>query len=257
MDMLNVSDIQHFSVGDGDGIRTTLFLKGCNLRCPWCHNPETLSPKPVELFYKESGKRVCYGKMMTPRELFPILTRDAEFFRASGGGVTVSGGEPLLQASALIPLLKMLKDEGLHVIIDTAGCVQASAIESVSPFVDCFFFDWKSPRDEVYSDTVGGSLELVRSNIARIIQLKKEIRIRIPVIPGVNDSLRDAEKSRLALLELGVSRVDILPFHRLGSGKYAAMGLDYPYGDVPPIERDYIARIADVYRQSFTVTIEK
>jgi len=167
MNRLNVSDIQHFSVGDGDGIRTTLFLKGCNLRCPWCHNPETVSPNPQELFYKENGKRILYGKMMTPDELFPILTRDAEFFRASGGGITVSGGEPMLQASALIPLLKMIRSENIHVIIDTAGCIPTSLIDGVAPYVDCFFFDWKSPREEVYSKVIGGSLDLVRANISR------------------------------------------------------------------------------------------
>ena len=231
--MLNVSDIQHFSVGDGEGIRTTLFLKGCNLRCPWCHNPETISQEPQKLHYKESGKTVFYGKIMSPEELFPILIRDADFFRASGGGVTVSGGEPLLQAKALIPLLKMLKSEGVHVIIDTAGCVPTSAIEEIAEWADCFFFDWKSPRREVYSKVIGGSLELVRANISRLVGLCKELRIRIPVIPTVNDSLYDAELSRSELLKLGVKQVDILPFHRLGSGKYDAMGLDYRFAEFP------------------------
>lgn len=257
MSKLNVSDIQHFSTGDGGGIRTTLFLKGCNLHCPWCHNPETISGEPQELYYKESGKRVFHGKMMTPEELFPILTRDMDFFLASGGGVTVSGGEPLLQAESLIPLLKMLKNENIHVIIDTAGCVSASVIERVAEWADCFFFDWKSPHKDVYSKVIGGSYELVKANITRLLELNKDIRIRIPLIPTVNDSTFDAELSRKALLELGVKQVDILPFHRLGSGKYTAMGLDYEFAKYPPFEREYVSRIADVYRQSFSVTIEK
>ena len=254
---LNVSDIQHFSVGDGDGIRTTLFLKGCNLRCPWCHNPETISAKAQTLTYAENRKSVTYGRKMTAEELLPLLTRDLEFYRQSGGGVTVSGGEPLLQSKALRGLLMMLKESGVHTVIDTAGCVPFENFEDVLEFTDIFFVDVKSHDPAVYSDTVGGSLELVTDNIRELIKRNKAVRVRIPVIPGISDSLSDAEALRLTVLATGAERVDLLPFHRLGSGKYRALGLDYAYADTQPIPRQRIEALSRIFEQSFTVTIEK
>ena len=254
--MLNVSDIQHFSVGDGDGIRTTLFLKGCNLRCPWCHNPETIHQHHVVLSYPESGKRVGYGRQMSPEELFPILTRDAEFFARSGGGVTVSGGEPLLQSKALVPLLEMLKKAGINVIIDTAAALPQSHLEDVMPYVDTFFVDWKSPHAEVYRDTVCGSLEAVEENISMLTSIGAGLRVRIPVIPGVNDSEADARLSRERLTELGVCRVDLLRFHRLGSGKYRAMGLDYQFADTEPPSNEKMNALAAIYAEGLMVSVE-
>lgn len=253
---LNVSDIQYFSVGDGDGIRTTLFLKGCNLRCPWCHNPETISAEKQTLAYS-NGKTAVHGRDMTPEELLPALVRDSEFFKASGGGVTVSGGEPLLQSKALAPLLKMLKNEGIHVIIDTAASLSWSHFEDVLDLCDCFFVDYKSPRAEVYSDTVGGSLSTVEENISRLVAMGKELHIRIPLIPGVNDSEEDVRLGCSRLSELGVKNVDILPFHRLGVGKYDAMGLKYAFEKTEPPSKEAVNKAADVYRRYFTVTVEK
>ena len=253
---LNVSDIQYFSVGDGDGIRTTLFLKGCNLRCPWCHNPETISAEPQTLNYK-GGKTAVHGKKMTPEELFPQLIRDKEFFAASGGGVTVSGGEPLLQSKALVPLLGMLKEADVHVIIDTAASLAWNHFEDVIDLCDCFFVDYKSPRTEVYRDTVGGSRETVEENISRLVSAGKEFHIRVPLIPGVNDSDEDAIESCKRLSALGAKKVDILPFHRLGSGKYDAMGLKYAFEDTALLSKEAVKRTADIYRRYFTVTVEK
>ena len=252
---MNVSDIQYFSVGDGDGIRTTLFLKGCNLRCPWCHNPETISAEEQTLVYP-TGKTVTHGREMTADELLPLLARDAEFFKASGGGVTVSGGEPLLQADALRPLLAALKDKGIHVIIDTAGSLPWSRFEKVADVCDCFFVDYKSPRTEVYRDTVGGSLDAVEENLRRLVAAGKDIHVRIPLIPGVNDSKDDLTLSSERLRKIGVKKVDILPFHRLGSGKYVAMGLEYAYEKVAPLPKETVTAAAEVFRSHFNVTVE-
>ena len=251
-----IFDIQRFSVHDGPGIRTTVFMKGCSLRCPWCHNPETISPLPQTLNYT-SGKVATHGREMTADELFSKLIRDIEFFKASGGGVTVSGGEPLLQSRALIPLLEMLRGSGVSVIIDTAGSLGWSHFEDVIDLCDCFFVDYKSPRSEVYRDTVGGSLEAVEQNIARLTARKKSIRVRIPLIPGVNNSEADASMSCKRLKELGVEMVDILPFHRLGSGKYDALGMEYAFSKTEPLSREEVQRIADIFGKHFTVTVEK
>lgn len=254
---LNVSDVQYFSVGDGDGIRTTLFLKGCNLRCPWCHNPETVSPRSETLFYASNGKSVTHGRLMTADELFPLLTRDSDFFRESGGGVTVSGGEPLLQSRALVPLLERLRAAGIHVAIDTAGCVPKSSLEEVTDLADCFLFDYKSASPEIYSRVIGGSLSLAEENLRFLMDAKKEVRLRIPLIPGINDSPDDCEAICLRLEPLGIKRVDILPFHRLGVGKYEAMGIPYAYAHVPPHSRERVSEAADIYRRHFEVTVEK
>ena len=253
---LNVSDIQYFSVGDGDGIRTTLFLKGCSLRCPWCHNPETISAESQTLSYP-GGRTLIHGKIMTADELFPLLARDKEFFAASGGGVTVSGGEPLLQSRALVPLLKMLKEEGINVIIDTAAGLPWSHFEDVIDLCDCFFVDYKSPRAEVYRDTVGGSLETIEQNIGNLMRRGSELHIRIPLIPGVNDSEGDALLACERLTDLGVKKVDILPFHRLGSGKYSAMGLSYPFASTEPPSKEKIKSTVDLFSSYFTVTAER
>lgn len=254
---LNVSNIQHFSTGDGNGIRTTLFLKGCNLRCPWCHNPETVSPHPEELFFRANGKRETYGREATVEELLPELLEDAEFYRASGGGVTVSGGEPLLQSHAVASLAKELKERGISVIIDTAGDVPYEAFARVLPYVDEFFLDIKSGSGEVYRDIIGGDLMRVFGNLHRLLAEGANLRIRIPLIPEINtDPAARADIIRL-LREAGVKQVDLLPFHRMGSAKYEALGREYAYRDTPPLTKECIAAIAREYGNYFAVTVEK
>ena len=142
---LNVSDIQHFSTGDGPGIRTTVFLKGCNLRCPWCHNPETISTEPQTLHFKQAGSTQTYGSRMPLHQLLLQLLEDEDFYRASGGGVTVSGGEPLLQAAGVAALGKELRERGISVVVDTAGCVPWERFAEVLDATDLFYFDYKSP----------------------------------------------------------------------------------------------------------------
>ena len=254
---LNVSNIQHFSTGDGSGIRTTLFLKGCNLRCPWCHNPETVSPHPEELFFRANGKRITYGREMTVEELLPELLEDAEFYRASGGGVTVSGGEPLLQSHAVAALAKELKARGISVIIDTAGDIPYEAFARVLPYVDEFFLDIKSGSSEVYRDIVGGNLARVYENLTRLLADGAAVRIRIPLIPEINTEPSAVADIIRLLREAGVGAVDLLPFHRMGSAKYEALGREYAYRGTPPLAKQLISSIAQEYGKYFDVTVEK
>lgn len=254
---LNVSNIQHFSTGDGDGIRTTLFLKGCNLRCPWCHNPETVSPAPEELFFRANGKRMTYGREMTVEELLPELLEDTEFYRASGGGVTVSGGEPLLQNHAVAALAKELKARGVSVIIDTAGDVPYASFERVLPYVDEIFLDIKSGSEAVYRDIIGGSLSRVYENLTLLLAKGANVQVRIPLIPDINTAPQAVEEIILLLRKAGVGAVDLLPFHRMGSAKYEALGKEYAYRDTKPLSRECVAAIAQEYGKYFTVTVEK
>ena len=257
MTTLNVSNIQHFSVGDGPGIRTTLFLKGCNLRCPWCHNPETVSPKPQELFFKAAGKHVSYGKQVTLDEVMEELLEDEAFYGASGGGVTVSGGEPLLQSEAVAALLARLKEKGISTLIDTAGDVPWACFERVIALTDRFYFDVKTGSDEAYATVVKADPARVFENLGRLMELGATVSVRIPLIPDFNTSEEACRQIGERLTKMGVNAVDLLPFHRLGSAKYEALGLDYPYASIHPQPKSEIAAIQAIYEQYFTVTVEK
>ena len=257
MIQLNISDIQHFSVGDGPGIRTTVFLKGCNLRCPWCHNPETISPEAVTLTYKKANKTVTYGRTMTVDEVVAEVMEDIDFYRQSGGGVTISGGEPLLQYEAVAALAKALQDKGIPVILDTAGCVSWSRFEAVLSFVDTVFLDWKTSDPSFMKERIGGNVSLIKENLTRLIASGTDVHIRIPLIPDVNTSEEAVAAIITDLREAGAKTVALLPFHRLAVGKYEAMGLEYPYRDTPPLPAEEAKAIADRLSPYFTVYIEK
>ena len=254
---LNVSNIQHFSVGDGPGIRTTLFLKGCNLRCPWCHNPETVSPHPEELFFEKSGRRIRYGMSLTVDEVMTELLEDEEFYRAGGGGVTVSGGEPLLQSEAVAELLSCLRQRGISTLIDTAGDVPWSCFARVRELTSLFYFDFKTGDETQYSAIIGGNGARVYENLCRLIAEGSDVHVRIPLIPGFNTSESASLEICRKLKTAGVSRVDLLPFHRMGSAKYEALGRVYPYRDIVPPTVKETEAIAEIYRNHFHITVEK
>lgn len=257
MSHINVANIQHFSVGDGPGIRSTIFLKGCNLHCPWCHNPETISPEPQILVYKASGKKIAYGVNTTVNTVMENVLQDIDFYKASGGGVTVSGGEPLLQAEAVAELCEKLQQYGIHTLLDTAGNVPWKNLETVLPYTDCFFFDWKTPDPQVCAQVIGGDFNRIFENLRLLLATGKEVHIRMPFIPGINDRTEDLQKSVDKLREIGAKQVDILPFHRLASVKYEAMGLSYAYADVLPPSDEQVEKAAAFYRQYFSVYVEK
>ncbi len=250
--MLHVSSIQHFSVGDGDGIRTTVFLKGCNLRCPWCHNPETIPREPVTLHYAKGDE--INGRPMTVDEVMDEVLEDADFY-GDEGGVTISGGEPLLQVEAVAELIERLQVQGIPAVIDTAGCVPYAAFETLGDLPHTYYFDLKAADPEGYR-AVGGDLERVTDNLARLIADGRRVRVRIPLIPGFNDAPAYTERMMAILRSVGAREVDILPFHRLGSGKYDALGVSYAFREVPSMSRAHAEAVADRYRADFTVRVE-
>ena len=254
---LNVSSIQHFSTGDGDGIRTTVFLKGCHLRCPWCHNPETWSPEPQTLHYPATGKTIVCGKKMTVEEIAKEVLVDKDFYVESNGGVTISGGEPLLDFEGVAMLSKQLKKEDVHIIIDTSACVDFKAFEETSSYCDRYFIDFKASNEDDYKNVINGDFTTVCENIKRVIQNGWKFNIRIPLIPSFNTSDEYVESMIKLLIFLGVKKVDLLPFHRLGSGKYKALRLKYPYEKTEPLTAEEIEMIAGKYKQYFTVKTEK
>ena len=254
---VNVSSIQHFSTGDGPGIRTTVFLKGCNLHCPWCHNPETISPLPQTLVFPNTNKSITYGIRMSVEDLLKELTEDADFYKASGGGVTFGGGEPLLQAEAVATMAKALRDREIESLVDTTGSVPWSHFEAVLPFVDRFYFDWKSDDPKLCARVIGADHALISDNLRRLLEAKKEVHVRIPLIPHFNTADSVCQRICEQLHGIGVTQVDLLPFHRLGSGKYAAMGLRYAYGDQPPLSDAELAQIVPIFQKHFDVSVEK
>lgn len=253
--MLNLSNVQHFSVGDGEGIRTTVFLKGCNLRCPWCHNPENLCKEPTVLQYRATGKTERFGRRVSVSELLTELLEDRDFYEESGGGVTFSGGEAMLQAKALLPIVKALKDGNVSTLIDTAGCVPYSSFALLNPFVSGYLYDFKTADAEKYK-SIGGDLDLVTENIRHLREDGAAVRIRIPLIPDFNCDSDSLQAICLHLRGLGVRRVDLIPFHRLGSAKYEAMGLDYAYKSKEPLNADELEKTQAVYRSYFEVKTE-
>lgn len=256
MSVLNVSHIQFFSTGDGPGIRSTIFLKGCNLCCPWCHNPETIASVPQTLSFPDTGKLVSYGKNMSVEAAVELVMRDLDFYKASKGGVTVSGGEPMLQPEGVAELCRCLRRLGVSTLIDTAGNVPWQHFEQVLPYADSFFYDFKSPDEKVYREIVRGNLKLIYDNLKKLSDKKVDLHVRIPLIPGINDDDRSLERSVALLLDTGVENVDLLPFHRMGGAKYRAMGLSYAFRDTLPLSGERILEIKAVFERNFTVTVE-
>ena len=200
---------------------------------------------------------MTYGKTMSPEELFDDVIEDIDFYRESGGGVTVSGGEPLLQPVGVGELARRLRSVGISTLVDTAGCVPWENFLCVADHVDTFYYDVKTADGALYENVVRGDKALVFGNLGRLVEAGKDVAVRIPLIPGFNMSGADHEKIYGELKKTGARRVDLLPFHRLGSSKYEAMGLTYGYKDTPPPEEAKIEKIKKIYEDGFIVRIEK
>lgn len=238
-----ISNIKRFAVHDGDGIRTTVFFKGCPLKCLWCHNPESISFQPQVACYshkcigcgecKKEGftpenclgeAQVLYGTEMTVEELLPRLLEDQDFYEISGGGVTLSGGECLCQADFCAELLKRLKDAGIHTAVDTCGFVPQTAIDKVMPYTDIFLYDIKAFDEDVHIKCAGQSNRLVLENLKYIDSCDKPVEIRIPYVPHYNDTQIEKIAKFLTTLK-NIKAVKVLPYHNYAGSKYQALGM--------------------------------
>lgn len=247
-----ISDIKRFAVHDGDGIRTTVFFKGCPLKCLWCHNPESITFQPQTAFYahkcvgcgacKKEGftaenclgdARVLYGKEMTVEELLPILLEDREFYESSGGGVTLSGGECLCQADFCAELLKRLKEQGIHTAVDTCGFVPEGSMDKVIPYTDVFLYDIKGIDEDVHIKCTSRSNKLILKNIQYIDDLGSTIEVRIPYVPGYNSDQIEKIAEFLKTLK-NVKAVKVLPYHNYAGSKYAALGIENTLPQILP-----------------------
>lgn len=218
-----VFDIQRFSIHDGPGIRTTVFLKGCPLRCLWCHNPESQSFEP-EIMH-ELGFDKIVGKEMSISEVMTEVLKDRAYYERTGGGITLSGGEPMGQFLFTNALLEEAKSSGLHTCLETAGYGPTHQYEEVAPLVDLFLFDYKVTDAQKHYQLAGRDNALILTNLDRLYTLGASIRLRCPLIPAINDE--DTHLQGIAHLLEKYPRIDgpeIMAYHNLGNSKAASLG---------------------------------
>lgn len=276
-----IFDIQRFSLHDGPGIRTTVFLKGCPLHCIWCHNPESWSRKPQLMFSAEKcrqcmacagscpnsvhiqklgehvlddkncdacGKCVtqcAYGALKMSGEEMDVDTvlkevcADKSYYDNSGGGVTISGGEPMLQFSFLQTLLREAKKQGLHTCLETGGFAQKEEFESIRKDVDLFLFDIKHTDDAAHKKYTGVSNQRILANLDDLYRKGAKLRLRCPLIPGINDT--DEHIAGIAALTRKYPElcgVEILPYHDMGKGKWNQIGREYELRDLKSTDQE-------------------
>ena len=263
-----IFDIQRASYVDGAGIRTTVFFKGCNLRCAWCHNPESQSAAPQMMFYKnkckECGKckekcpnsfqkctlcgkcamycpcdaREICGKEYTVDEVLREVLKDKTFYENSSGGVTFSGGECMLGIDFLEEILKECKKNGIHTAVDTAGHVPYEYFERIFPYTDLFLYDVKCFDSEKHKAYTGVKNERILENLKKLLARDTPLWIRIPIISGVNDTEEEMQGIKAFLDAHGKpERVELLPYHAMGEHKYVAQGKKTPIFFVPSEEK--------------------
>jgi pyruvate formate lyase activating enzyme len=217
-----VFDILRFSLNDGPGIRTSVFLKGCPLKCLWCHNPESHSFQP-----EESAKKL-YGRIMNAVQVIEEVAKDIKYYEKSGGGITISGGEPLAQPEFTLEILKAAKDRGIHTCIETSGHAAKAIFTRILPYVDLFLFDYKATGSEKHKELTGVSNELILGNLDYIYNEGAAIVLRCPMIPGVNDSMDHFQAiADLNIKYPNLKGIELLPYHDFGRGKYSELGRDY------------------------------
>jgi pyruvate formate lyase activating enzyme len=290
-----VTNVQRFSTNDGPGIRTTVFLKGCPLRCSWCHNPECVNP--FEEFYYIEMKcvrcghcaEICpegaitppgpngeppvrdrnkctrcmkcvneciygglegVGKPWTIDEIIKEVESDELFYKNSGGGMTLSGGEPLFQPEFTAELLRRAKEAGLHTCLDTSGFARWGNLEKVLPYVDLVLFDIKCMNPEKHWEVTGVSNEVILSNARKIAERGNKMRLRLPIIPGVNQEVEFIEEVAKFARELGdaVEGIDLLPFHNWAEGKYTQLDKRYAFEGVKSLNPEDVRDFEKILR---------
>lgn len=289
--------IKNYEIHDGDGFRTTLFLKGCPLKCLWCHNPECISFKKEIGFHEDKCKKCELCKLVCPNnchtfengkhhfdrtnctscgkcvdvctinalskfgieseadELIEKLLKDNEFFINLGGGVTISGGEPLSQPKFLIELVKKLKEKDVHISIDTSLYASEAIIEEISPYVDMFLVDAKAYNSSVHISLTGVGNDVIINNMKLLEKLNKKMEIRIPFVPGLNSSEMEGIANRLVEFK-NITGVKVLPYHYFGKDKYSSLGLKYFCEEVKEPSNEEIENARNVFRNKglFVIT---
>ena len=229
-----VFDIKKFALHDGPGIRTTIFLKGCPLRCWWCHNPESQKEIPETIktkSFKNINSGFCEdeisGKEYSVDELLTEIAKDRIFYDESGGGVTFSGGEPLVQVSFLKEILNLCKENDVHTIVDTSGYAPITSFDLIYEFTDGFLFDLKLMDETEHIRYTEVSNKLILKNIRELSDRGNKVTVRVPLIPGITDTEKNlANISEFVSKLNNISRIDLLPYNRLSESKYKRFNKD-------------------------------
>ena len=226
-----IFDIQKFSVHDGPGIRTIVFLKGCLLRCRWCCNPESQEYHIQEM--KENGKIKTVGRDVTVEEVLNEVEKDRIYFRRSGGGITLSGGESMCQPDFAEALLAEAHERGINTAIETTANVPWETVARLLPHLDTVLLDIKHMNSEKHKEFTTQPNELILENAKKIAHSGVNLIVRVPVIPTFNDTVEEISAIARFAHSIGVKHMHLLPYHRFGYDKYVGLGREYPMGDLP------------------------
>ena len=254
-----IFSIKRYSVHDGPGIRVTFFMKGCPLSCIWCHNPEGISPIPEKVVRtnrvggKYFSKEEMAGKFYTVKEIIDILDGERVFIDKSGGGVTFSGGEPLLQPDFLTEALKTCKASGYHTAVDTSGYSSTENYRKILPFTDLFLFDIKHLDDLRHIEVTGVSNQLILENYRFLLENAREMMLRIPVIPGINngkDHILSLAKLIIDYRTPALKRINLLPYNKIGSSKYKRFNRINKMEGVEPPAKEEMRLLKEMFSET-------
>ncbi len=244
-----IFDIQRFSVHDGPGVRTIVFLKGCFLRCRWCCNPESQKYEIETML--QGGKQKTMGKDVTVEEVMDIIEKDRIYYRRSGGGVTLSGGECLAQPEFSAALLRACCERGIDTAIESTGFADFDKIEMLLPYLNHFLMDIKHMDSAKHKEYTTQPNEKILENAKRIAKSGVDLVIRVPVITGFNckaEEIRDI--ANFASTLDGVTQLHLLPYHRLGESKYEGLGREYTMGDAPLIPDSHMQKLKRIVEET-------
>ena len=245
-----IFDIQRYSIHDGHGIRTIVFLKGCVLRCRWCCNPESQEYKIQTMMVQ--GKPKTIGRDVTVEEVMQEVEKDRAYYRRSGGGLTLSGGESLCQPEFARDLLRAAKEAGITTAMESMACAKWEVIEDILPYLDQYLMDIKHINPEKHKEFTGRSNELMLENARKVAASgMTELSIRVPVIPTFNDTPEEIRDIAWFADKLpGVKRIHLLPYHRLGQDKYEGLGREYLMKDILPPTNEHMEMLKRVVTEN-------
>ena len=237
-----IFDIQKYSIHDGPGIRTIVFLKGCRLRCRWCCNPESQEYRIQQMTI--GGKTKTVGEDVTVGEVMQEVLKDRPYYRRSGGGLTLSGGESLCQPEFARALLQAAKESGLNTAMESTACANFDVIEKLLPYLDLYLMDIKHMDSEKHKAFTTQPNELILENAKKLAVRAKQLIIRVPVIPTFNDTEEEiAAIAKFASQLPNVTQLHLLPYHRLGMDKYEGLGREYTLKDIVPPTEEQMQRL--------------
>ncbi len=290
-----ITNIQRYSLDDGPGIRTVVFIKGCPLHCPWCHNPENISTQMGLYFHVDKCERcgkcamVCpenaitlpgsngsppqrdrdkcsqcmkcviecptgaleqVGEALTMEQIIREAVSDMPFYRKSGGGVTISGGEPLLFPEFTLELARQLKKKYVHVAVETSGFGSWEHLNKLAEYVDLFLYDLKHMNILKHQTVVGVPNHIIHDNLRKLVNLSKKVIIRVPVIPGFNNEVHNFKimVEFLETLDRQVEAVDLLPFHNFGERKHKQLDKKYNYKGIANMEKEEVEEFIEILK---------